>query len=92
VADLEVRQRRFLDLGHLSRDLFEDLAAPFFARRDRGYGGDGAGAAGATEVEDPEVGGLGGAEAEEHRLGFFAVAGLEGLGGSVGEFWGRRRV
>lgn len=43
VADLEVAQAGLLDLGHLARDFLEDLAAPFFARRDRGDGGYGFG-------------------------------------------------
>lgn len=84
VADLRVRQRRVLDLADFAADFLEDLTAPFFAGGDGGDGCDGAGTAGAAEVEDAEVGGLGGAEAEEHRLRFFAVAGLrEGGGGRL---------
>ena len=67
-----------MDLGHFARDLFQDLAPPFLAHGDRLHGGDEFGAAGAAGVEDAEVGGLSGAEAKEHRLRFFAVAGLEG--------------
>ena len=76
IADLVVRERRVLDLADFAGDFFEDLTAPFFAGGDRGDGCDGAGAAGSAQVEDSEVGGLGGAEAEEHRLRFFAVASL----------------
>lgn len=81
VADLVVGQAGVLDLGDLARDLFEDLAAPFLARRDRRDLGDDFGPPGATRVDDAEVGGLLGAEAEEHRLRFFRVArlGREGL-------------
>ena len=66
VPDLEIAQGDFLDLAHFARDLLQDLAAPFFARRDREDGGDVFGAAGAAGVDDAEVGGLRGAEAEEH--------------------------
>lgn len=66
VADLEIAERALLDLADFAGDFFEDLAAPFFARGDRGDGCDGAGAAGAAGVDDAQVGGLGGAEAEEH--------------------------
>ena len=55
-----------MDFGDFAADFFEDLTAPFFAEGDRGYGCYGAGTAGAAKVEDAEVGGLGGAEAEEH--------------------------
>jgi len=78
VADLEVREAGFLDPGYLAGDFFEDLAAPFLAHGDRAHGCDELGAARAAGVEDAEVGGLGGAEAEEHGLRLFAVAGLEG--------------
>ena len=77
VADLEVAEALVLDPGHLARDLLQHLAAPLLADGDRGDGGDEFRAAGAGEVEDAEVGGLGGAEAEEHGLRFFGVAGLE---------------
>lgn len=69
-----VREAEFLDPGHLARDFLEHLAAPFFAGGDRVDGGDGFGAARAANVDDSEVCGLLGSEAEKHRLGFFAVA------------------
>lgn len=84
VADLEVAQAGLLDLGHLARDLLQHLAAPFLAGGDGGDGRDGFGPARAGDVEDAERGGLLGAEAEEHRLGFFRVAGLRGGGVRVG--------
>lgn len=80
VPDLEVREAGFLDPRYFAGDFFEDLTAPFFACGDRAHGCDELGAARAAGVEDAEVGGLGGAEAEKHRLRFFAVAGLEGGG------------
>ena len=71
-----------MDFRNFAGDLFEDLAAPLFGERDGGYGGYGFGARGGVYGEDAEGGGLRGAEAEEHGLGFFGVAGL-GLGGLV---------
>lgn len=93
VADLEVAQAGFLDLGHLARYLLEHLAPPFLAHGDRGDGGDGLGAASARDVEDPQRGGLLRSEAEEHGLRFFGVASLwveMGLGRG-GEGGGGRR-
>lgn len=69
-----------MDLGYFAGYLFEDLTAPFFAHGDGVDGCDEFRAARAASVEDAEVGGLLGAEAEEHGLRFLAVAGLEGTG------------
>ncbi|CRK44331.1 hypothetical protein BN1723_006040 [Verticillium longisporum] len=71
VAHLVVAEARLVDARHLARDLLEHLAAPLFARRDRCHLCDHLGPPRAPDVDDAEVRGLGLAEAEEHRLGFF---------------------
>ncbi len=79
VADLEIAQALVLDLGHLARDLLEYLAAPFLADGDPLDGGDEFGPSRARDVEDAQVGGLRGAEAEQHRLRFLGVSRLGGI-------------
>lgn len=53
VADLEVRQRAVLDLGHLARDLLQHLPAPLLARRDAVDRRDQFGSSRPGDVEDP---------------------------------------
>ena len=76
VANLVVGQHWLLDARDLAGDLFEDLAAPFLARGDGLDFGDHLRSAGASGVNDTQVGCLGFAEAKEHGLGFLRVSSL----------------
>lgn len=74
VADLEIAEGGILDLCDFSRDFFEDLRAPFFARGDRCDARYEFWSARARYVDYACFGSLRGAEAEEHRMRLFGVA------------------
>lgn len=93
-----------MNAGHFSRNLLQDLAAPFLAHGDRIDRRDGFGTTGSPHVDDAQIRSLLGPEPEEHRLRFLAVTRLliesdmvsdcptTGFGGQAGEVFRIRKL